>query len=203
MTAFLPSKSRRGRRLAGLALAVAAALTASGCGTMQAGAAAVVGGRRISVAELQQATTDIESAINAQAATNGAKQTVSQAKVLWLLVLEPYVVKAAGDAGVGVSDDEARAQFVEAKVAKPSQAAVDVIRASTALQQLEAGRKTQELEVVAEQLHKTKIEVNPRYGKFDLEQGAVVPTSPDWLAQPSGPAGPAGAGAPAPGSPTP
>ncbi|HET9655507.1 MAG TPA: SurA N-terminal domain-containing protein [Kineosporiaceae bacterium] len=203
MTAFLPSKPRRGRRLAGLAVAVAAALTASGCGTVQSGAAAVVGDRRISVAELQQATTDLQSYVNARPNATGAKQTVGQDQVLLYLVLEPYLVKAASDAGVGVSDDEARSKFTTAKVAKPSQGAVDVLRADFALSSLTQARKAQELNSVAEQVRSLKIEVNPRYGKFDPQQILIVPTTPDWLLQPSGAAGPAGAGTPAPDAPTP
>jgi hypothetical protein len=169
--------SRPGRRLTGLALVAAATLTASACGSVQAGAAAVVGNRRISVADLQQATTDITTYAKAQDATS----TVAQDKVLLFLILEPDLVQAAADAGVGVSEDTARSELAKYSVPKPSQGAVDAIRSLAALNSLQSANKQQELASFATKLRAEKIDVNPRYGRFDPASLNIVAVTPNWL----------------------
>ena len=105
--------SRIARRIALAALAVGLTVTGTGCSS-QAGAAAVIDGRRIPVSDVQQATTQI-------AAFTG--QEVAPSQVLFFLLLGPRLVNAAAANGVGVSDAQAR-QELATKVADPSDAAV-------------------------------------------------------------------------------
>jgi len=82
-----------------IALALAAALL-SACGTSQPGAAAVVGDRRISVAEVESATSDI--------AATFPGQDVAPQQVLFFLISGPYIVDAAAKVNAGVTAGEAR-----------------------------------------------------------------------------------------------
>jgi hypothetical protein len=189
------TSSRLGRRITGLALVAAATLTASACGTMQAGAAAVVGDRRISVADLQRATTDIDAYAKAQ----DPNSTVSQEKILLFMILAPDLVDAAAQAGVGVSADTARQELGKYGVAKPSQAAVEAMRGLAALNSLKQADKQNELNAFVTKLRSEKVEVNPRYGTFDPTSVNIVAVSPDWLvgspaATPNGIGGDGGAG---------
>jgi hypothetical protein len=192
VTATSPRLGRR--RVTGIVLTVAAALTASACGTMQAGAAAVIGDRRISVGQLQQATTDIQTYVSAVPSADGTKQTVDQGKVLLFMILQPYLSRTASDAGVGVSDDQARTELKDRQVPDPTQGAVDAIRALDALNNLQQGSKQQELTAFADQLRRAKIEVNPRYGRFDPNNLDIVAVTPDWLATSPSPSTTAGLG---------
>ena len=80
--------TRTPRRLAAVALALPAALLLAGCGAAQAGAAAVVGDRRIPVTQVQDAHRDVS-------VLTGPDAGLSQADVLNWLILEPYIVEAA------------------------------------------------------------------------------------------------------------
>lgn len=189
------TSSRLGRRLTGLALVAAATLTASACGTVQAGAAAVVGDRRISVADLQQATTDID----AYAKSQDPNSTVSQAKVLLFMILEPDLVRTATQAGVAVTDDAARQELNKSGVAKPSPGAVQAMRGLAALNGLKQANEPEALNAFVTKLRSERIEVNPRYGTFDPKALDIVAVSPDWLASsrtptPDGLGGDGGAG---------
>lgn len=179
------TSSRLGRRLTGSALVAALSLTASACGTMQAGAAAVVGDRRISVEQLQAATTDIATYAKAQD-PNGS---VSQDKVLLFMILAPDLVDTAARAGVGVSDDTARQELGKFGVAKPSSGAVQALRGLAALNSLKQGNKAEELNAFVTKLRSAKISVNPRYGTFDAQAVDIVAVSPDWLASTKTPPG--------------
>ncbi len=163
-----------GRQLVAAAAIAIAALTASACGQVQAGSAAVVGDRRISVAELQAATTQIQTYA-------GPDQQVSQNKVLLLMILEPYLVRAAAKGGVGVSQDQATQELKAHSVARPGAGAVQAIRALTALNNLQQAGKQEDLTALADQIRGDRIEVNPRYGRFDPKTLDVVATTPDWL----------------------
>jgi hypothetical protein len=207
--------SRRG--LTGLALVVAATLTASACGSngdldathgvseylrgIPAGAAAIVGDRRISVEEVQDVTTDLQTYLGSAGAANTGK--VNQSGVLWLLIVYPDVVQAASDVGVGVSEDEAAQDLTAHKVTHPSRGAVNVIQASKALDNLQQSGQRQAVQDVGTKLHERKIEVNPRYGHFDKDKLDIVAATPDWLVRSETPApgAPGTPGAPGGGDP--
>lgn len=93
------SVSRR-RLPAAAVLAGALALTLSACGTSGAGAAAVVGSERITTTDVQTAVQEINDAI-------GPDQSVPESSVLSWLMLAPYTIEAAGDAGTVASDTDA------------------------------------------------------------------------------------------------
>jgi hypothetical protein len=174
------------RRLV-VAIAVPVALLVAGCGTPQSGAAAVVGDRRISIAEVQDAYRDITVLV-------GQDLQATQADMLTFLIIEPYLSKAAADAGQGVSVDDARRVFeqdpsVKERLPNPSEGALLVARAVAAREKLqstlEPDRVTQIFTGVIAELRKDGVEINPRYGtSFDYEQLVVVPGSEDWLRTP-------------------
>jgi hypothetical protein len=165
-------------------IAVPVALLVSGCGTPQSGAAAVVGDRRIPVSEVQDAFRDIAVLI-------GQDGQISQADMLTYLVLEPYLSKAAADAGDGVSMDEAKKQFdeVKDKLPEPSHGALLVARAVVARDKIQAALPADQaqrvFEGIVEQLRAEKVEVNPRFGaSFDYGRLVVVQGSENWLRTP-------------------
>lgn len=136
-----------------------------------------MGDRRISIAELQQATTDLQSYI-------GPDQSVSPAEALVFLMVEPYVTRAAADSGMGISEDEARREL-QRKVANPTQAGVEAMRAVGAYGLLLQTGRAQELGKAVQSAQSDGVQVNPRYGEFDASDLAalrIVATSPDWIA---------------------
>jgi hypothetical protein len=160
-----------------LSATVVASLTA--CGTREAGAAAVIGDRRISVAEVQDAYRDLVPLI-------GPDQQLTQSDVLNWLILEPYLVRAAGRAGRGVSDQDARLQFTDGGPAEPSAAGIRVVRANLASSQLQsdnsAGQVRQTFEGIGRQLRSTGVRINPRYGAaMDYSTFTISPEQPNWL----------------------
>jgi hypothetical protein len=195
-------------------LAASLALTPllGACGT-QAGAAAVVGDRRITVGELQTATSEVRSIVQ-------DPSQVNQQLVLGWLIAHPYVVQVASEQGKGVSRQDAESFFTRSNFTTaaggttPSESSVDAVQTAYALSLLTGQDSTPEVakksvdEVLAD-LKAARVTVNPRYGTFDYrwdEQSqtfTLSPRSPNWLA-PAGPppATPAPAGAPTP-TPTP
>ncbi|HEY6793356.1 MAG TPA: hypothetical protein VI248_01595 [Kineosporiaceae bacterium] len=155
-----------------------AALVLAGCGTPEAGAAATVGGRRISVADVQSATSDVQTLY-------GQNQPVSQRAVLYLLAAAPYIQEVATRRGAGTSPDEARRIFTQ-KDPKltPSDAAVTVLQANGSLGKLDqlGPTATQEaLSEVTKELAHDHLTVSPRYGTFDPQRGTLLPDQPNWL----------------------
>ena len=197
------------RRGAAVVLAASLALTPllGACGT-QAGAAAVVGDRRITVDELQTATSEVRSIVQ-------DPSQVTQQLVLGWLIAHPYVVQVASEQGKGVSRQDAQTFFTRSNFktqdggTTPSDSAVDAVQTAYALSLLTGQDSSPEVakrsvdEVLAD-LKAAKVTVNPRYGTFDYkwdEQTATFtlsPRSPNWLK----PANPAPAASPAP-TPTP
>lgn len=191
--------SRPGRRLhlsrrSGAAVAVAASLALTpllgACGT-QAGAAAVVGNRRITVDELQTATSEVRGIVQ-------DPTQVTQQLVLGWLVANPYVVQVAREQGRGVSRQDAERFFTQANfknaagTGTPSESAVSAVQTAYALQLLTGQDSTPEIakksvdEVLAD-LKAATVDVNPRYGTFDYrwdEQSqtfTLSPRSPNWI----------------------
>jgi hypothetical protein len=173
---------RRFGAVAAPALAVALALVLAGCGTREAGAAAVVGGRRVSVADVQHAYQDIVAVV-------GPDQGVTQSDILNLLILEPYLVDAAAAEGRGVSPDDARLDLKAAGATDPgklSAAALEVWRASLASTALQNDRPQAEIrttyEGISRNLKSVGVHVNPRYGAgIDFSNLTIRPEQPNWL----------------------
>jgi hypothetical protein len=207
--------SREGTRTRGrvAVVAPAAALTLtlllSACGTAQAGAAAVVGGRRITVDQVQTATEQLKGLVQ-------DPTQITQQLVLGWLIANPYAVRVAGEQGKGVSRSDALSFFKQAHFTNssgtttPSDAAVTAVQTAYALQLLtgqgsdpQSAKKAVD-EILAE-LKAAKVTVNPRYGTFDYtwdertQSFTMTPRKDAWIATPS-PAASQPAAVPSPSS---
>jgi hypothetical protein len=188
------------RRLLVALATVGIALTASGCGSVDAGAAAIDGDRRISVADVQTATVQVNRIVKQES-------QFDQRSVLSFLITEPYLVAEATRKGVGVSPDDARDIFRQFNFidpitgsSSPAPATLQMVRGILALNRLQ-GRPLVEgdtslpaeqgqaaVAAVSEQLKAADITVNPRYGSFEpvFDVAAqkifpVTPTTDNWL----------------------
>ncbi|MGZ4625053.1 MAG: hypothetical protein ACXV3S_02000 [Kineosporiaceae bacterium] len=169
------------RRVTAVALATGLLLLPmlAGCGTRQAGAAAVIDDRRITVDDVQTSTQQIRH-------LQGAEE-VTQEQVLLLLLAEPYAVDAANKANVGVSEADAR-KALEGSVSDPDQATVDLMRSNLALSALSQSQNgNAAVDQVLQQLAAASPLINPRYGRFDMMQKAIVPVTESWLSPGSSP----------------
>jgi hypothetical protein len=158
----------------------AVAVLMAGCGTPEAGSAATIGSRRISVHDVQSATADIQTLY-------GPDQPVPQRSVLYLLAAAPFIQSIASRSNAGTSVDDARQTFAS-KVSNPSPAALTVIQANTSLgklDQLGGTQTTQLLREVTQDLSHAGFTVNPRYGTFDPTRGTLMQSQPNWLPTPS------------------
>lgn len=187
------------RRAVAVVVAGAAALAVSGCG-VDAGAAAIVDGRRIAVGDVQRATSQVNRIV-------GQDGQFTQRITLSYLIVEPFLVAEATRKGVGVSPDQARDIFrqfgftdPESGGTTPDDAAVRLVRAVLTINVLQ-GRTLSEadtplpadegaaaMQQVVGELQGADIEVNPRYGDFeavfDVAQQRIFPITPseeDWF----------------------
>ncbi len=178
-----PAARRRRRTVtatAGVAVLVATLL--AGC-TGQPGAAAVVEGHAISVADVQQATAELQPYF----------QSVDQSTVLMLLIGAPTIESVAKDAGLAVSDQQAidlldKAAKSAGATTTPtfSAPAIEVIRFSLAQKAIEGASNAATLvKEVNDKLTALHAEVSPRYGTIDLTTGTVTPISYDWIVKPA------------------
>lgn len=178
-----PAARRRRRTVtatAGVAVLVATLL--AGC-TGQPGAAAVVEGRAISVADVQQATAELQPYF----------QSVDQSTVLMLLIGAPTIESVAKDAGLAVSDQQAidlldKAATSAGATTPPTfgAPAIEVIRFSLAQKAIEGASNAATLvKEVNDKLTALHAEVSPRYGTIDLTTGTVTPISYDWIVKPA------------------
>jgi hypothetical protein len=185
------------------ALAAVLALTLSSCDTSQAGAAATVADRRISVSEVQNGYRDIVAVV-------GPDQQITQTQILNLLILEPYLMQQASAEGRGVSDQDARLDLQSAANGKKvdvSAAGLKVWKASMANSALQSDQQTAPAKLQAAyqqigvELKKDRVHVNPRYGgRLDYTTFNILPETPDWLVTKA----PAASATPVPGAtPTP
>jgi hypothetical protein len=183
-------------RVAALAVALVVGLAPAlaGCGTTQAGAAAIVGDHRISVGELQTATTELKQLVRDPA-------QITQELVLGWLIANGAAVQVATEKGQAVSRDDALRFFSPATFKNgsggttPSPAAISAVQTAYALQLLAgqgvdpATAKTNIDQVLAD-LKAEKVTVNPRYGTFDYAWDAqtqsftLSPTKVSWITTP-------------------
>lgn len=188
-------KSRRTRVSRGVAVAAATFLAATAltsCRADQVGTAAIVDGDSITVEELQDATTDYLEAVPS-GNSGDAQQAILQQRIVSVII-----EKAAASAGVTVTDSEVAAQRDQVldSVAEPAEAEeldqrVYVVRqlaqseqpAVVPPDQLEGFIRDQLLasklgqdpaaanEALLAAAEETPVEVNPRYGRWDPQQG--------------------------------
>lgn len=163
------------------ALALAGVLALSACaGTSSAETAAVVDGRVITEQQVRDATEQINGAFQPE-------QPITAGQALTLLIRAPYINEAAVKAGRAQSESAARAAFND--YGEPvSDSTVEVLQAEASLQQIDdAARQS-----LTQQFAALDMTINPRYGRFDPAQAAVVLERPNWLVPaPAAPAAPA------------
>jgi hypothetical protein len=155
------------------ALAVVASLAA--CSGGQPGAAAVVGDRVVRVSDVDTATRELTDVL----------QGVTAPAVVGVLVQEPVVVDEAADAGLGVSQEQARdalaQQAEQAGVSgdrtfsAPSVAVMRYVLAFGALQQ---SADEARLTGLKDRLTALDVTVSPRYGSVDA---LGTPETYPWL----------------------
>ncbi|MBT0770533.1 hypothetical protein KIH74_16435 [Kineosporia sp. J2-2] len=185
---MIATRRRVGALVAGTSAVLA--VTLSGCGASQAGAAAVIGDRRIPVSSVQDGYTDIMPLV-------GENAGVTQAQILNLLILEPYLTKAASDLGVGVSEQDARLDISSAgsvDAAGLTDAAVEVWRANLANSALQTDRTSEQITStytgIEAELKADGVHINPRYGNgIDYTTFTITQSSPNWLKSESAAAG--------------
>ncbi|MFG2823826.1 SurA N-terminal domain-containing protein [Kitasatospora sp. NPDC048365] len=214
-TSSIRRRTRTAVGAAGLALA-AAALTACGTQPAHQGAAAVVGGQRISIAAVDARVAEVRDGVAAAQGQNGgarneraglARKTVSD------LVLDRVIAQALTDHGLSVTDTEiadgrsadAKALGGETQLARelllrqavPSGGIDAFYRQQLGIQKLaaaqgedprtDAGNAAIRKALVAAGTE-LDIQVNPRYGHWDVQQIGLADTVDSWLPQNTNPA---------------
>jgi hypothetical protein len=164
------------RRAVGCAVLLLGAVATSACSS-EGGAAAVVDGRTIPIADLQSATEELGPYLD------GA----TPASILLVLVAEPTVEAVAAENGVAVSQQQAEAQLAALTSDAPDTAdfgpaAVTVAHFSLLQQQLnQLPDATAVQDDVLSRLQDLDIDVNPRYGELDFSRGGIAPVQHPWL----------------------
>lgn len=166
------------RRAPLLAAVAAVALTVGACSPAEAGAAAVVGGRRVTNDQLRQALDGLRAGNPDFAQVQGLDRLV-----LFDLLAEPFLTKAAQDAGLGVSPSEAQAALPKTPGANEN--ALAALQAQIALNKLTQGQKAEALAGVGTALRKAGVKVSPRFGRFDAQTLSIVDAAPNWLPAPA------------------
>ncbi|GAB6900806.1 hypothetical protein JCM9957A_38960 [Kineosporia succinea] len=159
------------------------ALTLAGCGSSQAGAAAVIGDRRIPVSDVQDGFSDVVPLV-------GQDAQITQAQILNLLILEPYLSQAAASLGRGVSDADAKLDIGASGVVKAedvSEAGLEVWKANMANTALQTDRSADDIttsyKAIEAEMKKAGVHINPRYGDgIDYSTFSITQSQPDWLA---------------------
>ncbi|WP_109473315.1 hypothetical protein [Ornithinimicrobium cavernae] len=153
-----------------LAVAAAGALVLSGCSDsgLSSGVAAVVDGKEITVAQVQEATKEFNTL---------PVSPTTPTDVLTLLVYGDLAEQAHREAGnPPITDAQLVNDLRGGGLQNPSESVIDLYRSINYLQS-------------AQQLPPTEgltIEVNPRYGEWDAENGQVVAQTPEWITQVTG-----------------
>ena len=184
---------RVGRVVAVAAVAALAVMSLASCRTDQVGTAAIVDGDSISVEQLQDATQGFLEAV-----PDGNSGNAQQA-ILQQMIVSKVIQNAADSAGVTVSDSEVAAQRDQVldSVREPAEAANvsarDYVSRQLSSNQTGAVVPPDDLEqFIRDQLlasklgendpaagnealvaaaRETDVEVNPRYGRWDPQQG--------------------------------
>ncbi|MFF5446970.1 SurA N-terminal domain-containing protein [Streptomyces sp. NPDC012888] len=185
------------------ALLVAAPLLSACSGETRPGTAAVVGGERITTSALQARVNDVREAQGRSdnaaqlVANSGRLERVKLSKMIQLRVLE----RAAEDAGITVSpkeiEDVRKGQLEQSGGERQLEELLLAQRVPLAPGQLDEEIRFQllfaklserfgeekVLEPLAAAARKLDIEVNPRYGSWDVQQITVGDGKTPWITQ--------------------
>lgn len=196
------------------------ALTACGSGPAQPGAAAVVGGQKITVSTLEGKVNELRAA---QAASPQGDQMVAASgklptQTLNMLVQSAVIERAAAKAGVTVSDDEVQQQHAAALQQFGSEQALDAallqqadvvpagadgyFRTNTLVGKLimslgfqpgSDGGQTAVIDAISKAADGLGVKINPRYGAWDSKKAVIGDATDPWVVTktPSAPAAPA------------
>jgi predicted small secreted protein len=176
------------------ALALTAALTLAGCsGGVGSDPAVTVDGEAFSVNEVQQATTQLnEVAANLKEPSQFFQQTTPQQVVTDLAVL-PVLDQIFTGTPAEATDVQVRGFLGENGVSDPGDGTIDVTRSRQYQQRLsdvalaqdpamrEVVQRAQELLATPDALAAVDVDVNPRYGSWDITGGGLVPRTPEWI----------------------
>ncbi|MCX4906140.1 SurA N-terminal domain-containing protein [Streptomyces sp. NBC_00878] len=201
-------RRRRTAFLLSAALVTAAPLL-SACGNdAHPGAAAVVGGDRITVSQLENRVNEVRSA--QRAATTGEaqfEQAIAKTggltrDTLHVMVLDRVLHQAAQDAGVTVSRKEVQGFRGELEKQAGDERALEVawlqqygvaperlddnLRVQIEAQKLAAALGTDTSQpafwkALSEASKKLDVDLNPRYGSWDVERSSRVDAKVPWL----------------------
>lgn len=168
------------------ALALTAALTLAGCSTGGSGTGVTVDGTSYSMADLHEATTQLNEAFGQQSGQQlGAQQVIAS------LALLPLLDQVFEGSPAVVSDAQVRASLAEAGVSDPNPATMDAERSrlyqsklgdvATLQDPAMADVLARAQAVTEEDLAAVDVDVNPRYGTWDVANGGLVPKTPAWI----------------------
>ena len=197
----------RRRRTAFLLLtaAIAAAPLLTACGNdAHPGAAAVVGGERITVSQLENRVDEVRAA-QREAVPDEAQYQQAIARTggltrdtLHSMVLDRVLERAARDAGVTVSDREVqrtRAEFEEQaggaealeaawlqQYGVPPQRLDDNLRLQLEAQKLRTDTSRAAFwKALSDASKELDVDLNPRYGEWDAEKSSRVDAKTPWV----------------------
>ncbi|MEV4556992.1 SurA N-terminal domain-containing protein [Kitasatospora sp. NPDC049285] len=197
------ARTRRLRTAVGVALA-AAALTACGTATPHQGAAAVVGGERITVAQVESRVAAVRAGMGPQTGAKSNEPAGLARHAVSDLILDKVIARALVDRQLAISQSEidaARAadtrtvggedrlaQLLLSRQGVPAAGIDGYYRQQLGIVKLAGGQDPESssgdaairkaLATAGTALH---IEVNPRYGAWDPAQIALTETTEDWL----------------------
>lgn len=175
------------------ALALTAVLALAGCSGVGSDLGVAVDGEEYSVTELQQATTQLnEVAGNLEQPLQTFQQTGPQQVVTDLAVL-PVLDQIFTGTPAEVTETQLQ-EFLGANgVAEPGDATLEAARSRQYQERLgdmallqdpamgEVIERAQTLLATPDALAAVDVEVNPRYGSWDIANGGVVPRVPEWI----------------------
>jgi hypothetical protein len=172
----------RGHRIGVLAAVLALTLAVTGCTTFQkASTAAFVNGAAIS----DSTVTQVVSQFNDNLATSD-QQKVTEAQVLGVLILAPFVLGQVKSSGSWTPD--ARYNTALQKIPDATQATKDFLATSVVLQQ--GGPLTEnDVTAILNQLKKADVVLDPRFGTWDPSTGGFLTADNNWIKSTPTPAG--------------
>lgn len=175
------------------ALALTAALTLAGCSGVGSDRAVSVDGEEFSVSEVQQATTQLNEVAGNLEEPNQFFQQSSPQQVLTDLAVLPVLDQIFTGTPAEVTDAQVRGFLGENGVAEPGDGTIEVTRSRQYQQRLgdvslaqdpamrDVVLRAQELLATPDALAAVDVDVNPRYGSWDIANGGLVPRTPEWI----------------------
>lgn len=165
------------RRVAAVASSAVLAVALAACDTDQVGAAAVVGGERITVAELQEHTREVAEVTGSEAT---GEQAELQRGVLNRMISFRLNEQVARDAGITISEAEIDQFIADQLVAQTPDGDITPILAQNLLTEetlrdavhqaltiSEIGGNEAYSQAISATAEEVGVEINPRYGEWD------------------------------------